>query len=333
MLQMKPELVERLDTPQGLREALQTAAMLEHSTIPPYLYALFSVDQQKNPAVRKIIHSVVIEEMVHMTLACNILNAIGGSPLIDDPSFVPKYPGPLPGTVEAGLIVPLAPFSVELVKEVFMVIEEPEDPLNFPDLLTADGKLTIGAFYGRIKKQIEESGEALFAHPSNPQVTNVDGAIAVENIETATKAIDMIVEQGEGTDKSPTDPLADEELAHYYRFAEIVHGKELIRQGDSWAYTGKPITVDPTGVIPLVENPTIESYPAGSPARKGAESFNRLYTEVLKNLHKTFNGSPETLEHAIDLMFELKGEASKLAEAPSGQPGKQAGPTYEYQPS
>jgi rubrerythrin len=334
MLQMKPELVEQLDTPEGLREALQAAVMLEHSTIPTYLYALFSVDPKKNPTVSKIISSVVYEEMLHMALACNILNAVGGSPLIDDPSFVPTYPGPLPGTVEEGLTVPLAPFSVELVEKVFMVIEEPEDPLHFPDLLAADGKLTIGAFYGRIRQQIEEGGEPLFADRRRElQVTEPEGVIAVENVKTATEAIEMIVEQGEGTDKSPTDPLAGEELAHYYRFSEIVHGKELIRQGDSWAYAGKSIAVDPTGVMPLLENPTIESYPAGSPALKGVESFNRFYTELLQTLHKTFNGSPGSLGDAIDLMFSMRKEGLALAQTPSGQPGKNAGPTFEYQPS
>ena len=270
--------------------------------------------------------------MLHLALACNILNAVGGSPLIDDPSFVPKYPGPLPGTVEEGLVVPLAPFSVELVEKVFMVIEEPEDPLHFPDLLAADGKLTIGGFYGRIK-QIEEGGESLFTGGSNPQVTEPEGVIAVHNVKTATEAIDMIVEQGEGTDKSPADPLAGEELAHYYRFSEIAHGKELIRQGDSWAYAGKPITVDPTGVMPLLENPTTESYPAGSPALKGVESFNRFYTGVLQALHKTFNGSPGSLEEAINLMFSMRKEGLALAQTPSGQPGKNAGPTFEYQPA
>lgn len=245
---------------------------------------------------------------------------------------MPKYPGRLPGTVEEGLTVPLAPFSVELVEKVFMVIEEPEDPLHFPDFRAAGEKLTIGGFYEKIKKQIEEGGESLFTGKSDLQVTEPKGVIAVHNVETATTAIDMIVEQGEGTDKSPADPLAEEELAHYYRFSEIAHGKELIRQGDSWAYAGTPITVDPTGVMQLLENPTIASYSAGSPARQGVESFNRFYTELLQTLHKTFNGSPESLGEAIDLMFSMRKEGLKLAQTPSGQPGKNAGPTFEYQP-
>ena len=45
-----------------------------------------------------------------MAIDCNILNAIGGTPKIDDPCFVPRYPGHLPGGV-GSLIVGLAPFQ------------------------------------------------------------------------------------------------------------------------------------------------------------------------------------------------------------------------------
>jgi rubrerythrin len=123
MLQLKPELFEALDTPEGLQRALQHAVMLEHATIPTYLYALYSLKPGTNAEIRELIGSVVIEEMSHMALACNILNAIGGSPVIDDPRFVPRYPGPLPGGVESQLIVPLKPFSLDLVQKVFMEIE------------------------------------------------------------------------------------------------------------------------------------------------------------------------------------------------------------------
>ena len=34
--------------------------------------------------------------MLHMTIACNLLNALGRAPLIDAADFVPCYPGPLP---------------------------------------------------------------------------------------------------------------------------------------------------------------------------------------------------------------------------------------------
>ena len=42
-----------------------------------------------------------------MGLACNLLAAISGSPLIADAALVPKYPGPLPWGIRPGLEVPL----------------------------------------------------------------------------------------------------------------------------------------------------------------------------------------------------------------------------------
>src|SRR5207248_2431239 len=107
-IKLKPELFAALNSQDGLLNALQQAIQLEHATIPAYLYALYSIKPNSNTAIQEVLLSVVKEEMLHMSQACNILNAIGGSPAIDHPGFVPQYPGPLPGAVETGLIVPLA---------------------------------------------------------------------------------------------------------------------------------------------------------------------------------------------------------------------------------
>src|SRR5713226_4987828 len=104
MIRLRRSLIQGLDdpspTPQAVRDALQNAVKLEHATIPVYLYGLFSLQQDKNAAISEILQSVVVEEMLHMTLASNVLNAVGGSPQIDQPGFIPIYPGPLPGGVE-----------------------------------------------------------------------------------------------------------------------------------------------------------------------------------------------------------------------------------------
>ena len=52
------------------------------------LSALFSIRNGSDYAAT-IIHSVVVEEMLHMTTAANVLNAVGGAPLIDSPTFRP----------------------------------------------------------------------------------------------------------------------------------------------------------------------------------------------------------------------------------------------------
>jgi hypothetical protein len=59
MITLKAELFEDLNgTLAGLRSALQNAIELEHSTIPPYLYALYSLRQNRNV---EIIESRIIQ--------------------------------------------------------------------------------------------------------------------------------------------------------------------------------------------------------------------------------------------------------------------------------
>jgi hypothetical protein len=69
---------------------------LEHSTIPPYLCALYSIEPGRNAEATEVVSGVLIEEMLHMTLAANVLNAVGGRPRLDIPQMLPGYPRPLP---------------------------------------------------------------------------------------------------------------------------------------------------------------------------------------------------------------------------------------------
>src|ERR1700692_3696635 len=76
-----------------LRALLQSAIKLETSTIPPYFCAYFTLKPGTNQEVAEVIRSVVKEEMLHMSIAANILIAIRGAPVINHPSFIPTYPG------------------------------------------------------------------------------------------------------------------------------------------------------------------------------------------------------------------------------------------------
>src|SRR6476659_4084113 len=113
MLRINPQ---PLATDDDLRTALQNAIRLEHSTIPPYLTALATLSGSSESVkyARQVITDIVVEEMLHMTLACNILNAIGGHPVLADAAFVPTYPGDLPMGVAGGLTVHLKRYSKAL---------------------------------------------------------------------------------------------------------------------------------------------------------------------------------------------------------------------------
>jgi Ferritin-like len=346
MIHLKPQLLADLDVggEQAVTTALQRALELEHSTIPPYLYALYSLDENKNGAIADIIQSIVIEEMLHMTLVCNILNALGGSPVIDNPKFIPIYPGPLPGGVEADLTVGLAPFSIDVVHDVFMTIEEPEDPLKFPvamALVAAAKPVTIGQFYHEIKEKIISLGDRAFCREPRNQIgpNRMDEAVVVTDVSTAVQAINTIVEQGEGTSKSPLEKVGDD-YAHYYRFAEIYHGKQLIKNPNAnpttppdkqFIFGGPPVPFRQDGVFPLPTNPKAADYPVGSAARHACDTFNYTYTSLLKSLDTVFNGNADQLATAIGLMMSLKVQAKNMM---SGipNPSVHVGPSFEYQP-
>ena len=91
-----PATSARIVTLEDLREHLQWAIELEHSTLPPYLCALYSLDPERNPEAVEVVGSVFTEEMLHLTLAANILNAVGGRPRLDTPGMLPPHPRRLP---------------------------------------------------------------------------------------------------------------------------------------------------------------------------------------------------------------------------------------------
>jgi Ferritin-like len=341
MIYLKPELLASVDAPGGLQRLLQKAIELEHATIPTYLYSLYSLGTS-NTKIQSLVLSVVIEEMLHFALACNILNAIGGAPEIDKPDFIPRFPGPLPGGVDADLTVHLKRFSLEHVHKTFMAIEEPEDPLKFRDKAAAVHGVTIGQYYERIKKEIAKAGQKIFTGHHSRQVTAgfpSTELFKVTDVETACKAIDLIREQGEGTSTSPLDPEHDP--AHYYRFAEIWHGKSLravtpppppgTPDDQKYRYDGEPIPFVEADVIRVIDDPSAAKYPPDTQAHYLNDNFNYTYTSLLKALHLTFNGQPDRMDSAIAVMHSMRELAMEMMTVPF-EKDRHAGPSFEYQP-
>jgi Ferritin-like len=292
-----------------------------------------------------IIGSVAGEEMLHMAIACNLMNAIGGCPDIDNPRFIPAYPGPLPMGVHSSLTVGLAKVSRGLVYDTFMGIEEPEKALDIPvsdapaQFVATDSPqfATIGDFYHAIQDKLVELGPGVITGDPERQVTAPrwfpeDELFAILTVEDALRGIDIIVDQGEGTTKSPLDREGN--AAHYYRFAEIVHGKQLIKVDTEpgWAYAGAPVALDPAGVWNLYPDAKATDYPDDSAARVLADAFNGCYTRLLNCLHQVFSGRRDGLPMALSLMVEMQLVANKLVCTPVPGTSMYASPTFEYSP-
>lgn len=335
---------------------LQTAIELEHSTIPPYLAAYFTINQDTNSFSWNVIRSVFMEEMLHMTLACNILNAVGGHPFIDNPTFIPEYPTEF-NFADRKFDVGIIKFSKPAI-EAFLEIEKPskqrlhvrgEHLKNLMQPINLDEK-TIGEFYQTIKDQLvhlvnEYGEEQVFTGNTSLQITANDyyggggEVIQVHNLDTALFAIDVIVDQGEGASGSIYDGDneffgQDQEVAHFYRFNEI-YCEQKYKEGDlpNEKPTGEKVIVNWDAAIDMVNNPKAKDFPEGSPARIKADEFNQLYSHFLRLLHLSFNGQSHLLVKAVGMMYQMKYIATELLNCPIDEASKKmAGPPFEYIP-
>lgn len=152
-----------------LQAALQIAVEVELATIPIYLYTYYSIDRTvgqstptqddvfpKTPWSRfadkagALIMSVVVEEMLHLSLSANVLHSTGKDPEIYGNS-PKKYPAVLPGHEQGKLAwdqpIPLAKFSFDQLSHM-LAIEYPAPNDAAPE---GDNWETIGQLYSYVR--------------------------------------------------------------------------------------------------------------------------------------------------------------------------------------
>jgi hypothetical protein len=224
-----------IPTLNHLKAALQLAMQLEFSTIPPYLCAQWSIREDPD-RVEGILHRIVNQEMNHFALAGNLLSAIGGTPSVAHPGFLPNYPlNDLPGGIHQKLAVDLKPLNRRQL-EVFMQIEYPEFPPIAAKL--AKGPATIGAFYSAIANSFNTLQPAINL---DAYYVEIPFANRIANVADAVTAIERIKDEGEGLQDSPEEPLGDNSFAHYYLFKEVFVQRRLVKTSGKWKFAGAHI--------------------------------------------------------------------------------------------
>jgi hypothetical protein len=328
----------RIEKIEDAIDLLQMAVRLEFSTLPPYLYALYSIRPGTNEAATTRIKAVAMEEMVHMCLACNIVNALGTNPVLTPP----HYPGPLPGGISGGgkepLTIHLYPFSKEAMSQA-MAIEEPEDgPIDFPHELSFAPEptfMTIGQFYHHLDdflKTLPASRWKPGRHQLDDQQFLQGEVFAVNGYADAHAAIGRIVSEGEGTRKSPLD--FEGEVAHYYRFAEIFYDQVLTKANnpEGYAWKGK-LGVDWNAVYPAIADPEIHDFSHDPPAARAVQDrCDEAYTRLVAELQKAVAGESGRLGNAVRAMFDLRMAARAALTTPLAVPTQVAGPSFRYRP-
>jgi hypothetical protein len=304
-----------ISTLAELQDALLTAIQLEFSTIPPYLCAQWSINNDPSQ-VSGMIQDVVLQEMLHFGLACNMYTATGGSLQghIASPDFVPTYPTDgLPGGVHPGLVVSLVPTSSQAL-QTFMAIEYPEGALAVqqpasPPPPAPPTPPTIGQFYQTIAagfNTVFPTGSL----PNNPSLNQVvtsihsDQLFAINTVADALNAITEITDQGEGTSVSPDEGTFDpDELAHYYTFAEVYYGAMVKQVGSGFEYAGDPVSM-----------PTVFNFAPQPPNASDQQNFISAFTTLLTQLESCWTAG-FSIDTAVGTMFTLKSAGVTLIQA------------------
>jgi Ferritin-like len=335
-----------------LYELLQKALELELFTIPPYLTALYSIKdgvKGRNSYSANIILSVVMEEMLHATLVANVMNAVGAKPLVSPELSKGKlkkcqYPSSMPH-IRKDLKVSLSRFSRDAILD-FRKIEEPEKPEEWQESIENQQIHSIGHLYQIVLEHLialaNDLGEKkLFVGNQNLQIDfdkyyGAHGrAIRVEGLADAMAAVSEVSQQGEGR-VHVTNLTGDEllfhqpgEVAHYYRFQQIL--------AEHFYDRGSDLTLRPSGPrLPVYWSAVYKIRPLPDKDSTGpaglAElltSFDATYTDLMKAIHKGFNGEPKVLTEATQIMKTLDYETVALMQVDVGN-GETCGPPFWF---
>lgn len=313
-----------IETVQDLHEHLRLALRIELATVPPYLYAMYSIADPISESAL-LIRSIVTEEMLHAALVANILVAVGGDPDFDNEDLLAIYPIDLPHHTPP-LELGLRPCSPQLIREVFMALEQPEvhDASTDPDQF-----LTLGQFYHALEKGLArlDSATDLFASPRHSwqmadpsfysavefDADDSGGLMEVRDLESAQEAIEVIVHQGEGVSSDHWADPEHRELTHYFKLLQIAEEQS------------------PIGLVRnLAENPSTNDYPES--LRRVSDLFNASYRYLFSILADLYSPDDEKRHHVGRLYLMMGSVMSLIARYLTEQPiggGRFAGPTFE----
>jgi hypothetical protein len=313
-----------------IKTALQSAIALEHSTLPLYLSSMFSL-QVQNYTSYNLIRGIVMEEMVHMAIACNMLAILGGSPQIKslDPGFPRKG---LPGNAEPDVTAVIAKLSKRQLKN-FLRIETPA--LLLDDKYKKEAYPTIGKLYAAIRQAIQDnSKEVAAAMKKGGPAGQVGDDIGFTTFSYPAKGspipqllagIDQIVEQGEGNSLQSlfAGSGSQDEASHYMRFAEIFFGATYSKPPAKTKLSIKTLPEFFKGVpisFPGVTNTLMvpkDSYAAILKKDPNAKkvltdlvNFDNVYTGIMNDLDAMWNGLPgnewPTFGDAVAKMTDMR---------------------------
>jgi hypothetical protein len=360
--QAAPETPFVIEHREALIYMLYEAAELEHGIMCQYLFAAFSLKQREDEGLtadaleavlrwRRVVAHVATEEMLHLALVQNLLSAIGSAPHLARPNL------PTPARhYPAGVNLTLVPFGEPALRH-FMFLERPEGmelkgaqgidaPVHEAVPLMAEGDIvpqpqdfaTLGHLYRSIEHGIDHLAEKfgernLFVGPTRAQATSDyfhwPELVPVTDLASAHRAIDTILEQGEGA-------RGHWQNAHFGQFVRILDEYRQLKAANPDFEPARPVlfaTVRPSqhdDTVPRITEPGTS---------RCTDLFNVGYEVLLQMLHRYFAHTEETdaqlatlSSTAIALMVGvLKPLGDLITTLPVGpeHPGMTAGASFE----
>ena len=255
-------------TRHDLHQHLQHAVDVEFWTIPLYLTALYSIKGLKGlqpsayPDAAKLVQSVAIQEMLHLELICNICNALGYAPRFHPPRYREAHSIPFIHPRQEALPKHLHGYQCEPGAldenrlKLFCAIELPQAPREIR-WEEESSYSSIAMMYAALREGVALQWDASYvgAARNTRQKTSFKEYHArsgrhhgfsqtVHSPDDALRAMDAIVEQGEGANSAhvPVDfrPPALEagkefdpgwfrgDLSHYHKFSLLLHHREKL---------------------------------------------------------------------------------------------------------
>ncbi len=327
-----------INSREQLLYTLTEAAEIEHNLMCCYLYAAWSLKTEADDGVdaetraeitqwSRAIIAIAIDEMTHLALVANLMNAVGGVAHFGRPNF------PIaPGMLSAGLVVRLAPFNVDTLQH-FIYLERPEGSEE-PDAdsfvceqayergqhglkltPTAQDYLTVGHLYRSVEAGLKalvarDGADKVFigdpALQVGPDTVTMDGLIAITDLDSACRALETIVEQGEGAS-------GESEKSHFQRFVAVREALKA-RPEDfkpAWPAATNPVMRHP----PFPEGRVWVSH---EDARGVIDLGNAAYNHMLRCLSQGFAATDPAekklmVNTAIDLMMAVVPLGQELA--------------------
>jgi hypothetical protein len=352
----------RVESREELVYLLGEACELEHGLLCEYLYAQFSlkrgVEEGVTPdelariqAWETVLIDIVKQEMLHLALATNILTAIGAAPHFERPNF-PILSRWYPPEVQIALV----PFGERALRH-FMYLERPEgmtladaegfshagrfEPLRVDDPQLTGGPQewwTVGHLYRGIEAGlahlVARYGEsAVFVGPPQAQATTDifewTELAAVTDLASASNAIEVIVEQGEGARGDWVD-------SHFGRFVGVLEDFLEVRRAHPEFDPARPVVPAYVHEPPDVDDPVLIEDPL---TRRVADLFTSVYEVTLQLQSRYFIHHGETpdeldtlaktVKHLMNWVMRNLGPVLTALPVGPSSPGRTAGPAFE----